>query len=452
MWSVTIVGALSFSLGLDSAGAGRGEARRLRASVPRCAIPLWRSAASTALAGDARTALGVTLENLGWPSDEDSPPPDFCLLTVPQEHSDKLQLLSAEAARATSANLLIGVLGMAIGDGKEFDREPGFSLLAGCWPANTQAKPFVVSADRFPSWSQLVDDEPTTTKPSFLLFADPFSAVQQVTAILNDRCPGSVVAGGLSCPTTESTPSLALYMRGAQCRALPAGSMIGLRLQGENFELHTATAQGAAPVGPSFVVTKGGGPDGNLVSELDGAPALQRLSEVAQAAGSAEPRLLRLIQRALLCGMSVEADDDDGDGGAEEGVAAAPDLLIRQVLGANNDGGLFLGDRVRSRFTSAHEQLFAIGLHQAAPCSLNPHSVAAHVDPLSPEQVRVGSTRVQFHVRDEQAAHDELDLLLGRYRVERQFSGRFERARPLGCVRARLEQWTWPALTPTLGR
>ena len=55
---------------------------------------------------------------------------------------------------------------------------------------------------------------------------------------------------------------------------------MGLRLSGANFELHTATAQGAAPVGPSFVVTKGGGPDGNLVLELDGAPALQRLGEV----------------------------------------------------------------------------------------------------------------------------------------------------------------------------
>ena len=40
---------------------------------------------------------------------------------------------------------------------------------------------------------------------------------------------------------------------------MPPGSCIGLSLRGPNFELHSLTAQGAAPVGPSWLVTAGGG-------------------------------------------------------------------------------------------------------------------------------------------------------------------------------------------------
>ena len=100
--------------------------------------------------------------------------------------------------------------GMGIGGGHEYDTEAGISLLAGRWPAETVATPFVVTGiDKFPQWSELLkDDDARERAPGFLLFADPFSACTQVTGILNTLSPGSVVAGGLSCPTSESTPSL----------------------------------------------------------------------------------------------------------------------------------------------------------------------------------------------------------------------------------------------------
>ena len=317
---------------------------------------------------------------------------------MPQEHATALQQLSAAAARELSAELLVGVLGMAIGGTPthEYMKDgPGISLLAGKWPQATTAKTFIVSGERFPTWSEVASAK---DDPSFLIFADPFSACPQVTSILNSLCPGSVVAGGLSCPTTDEMPSLAWYTRGAQCRTLPPGSLIGLSISGENIEFHTATAQGASPVGPSFLVT--GGDGGNLVKELDGAPALQRLQEVAEEASSSDPRVLKLIQRALLVGVTVDAEATAGTSVTATAAAADADaseededFLIRQVMGVTNQGGLYVGDRVE-----------------------------------------VGTTRLQFHVRDEQAAHDELNLLLGRYRVERQFSGRFGEARPLGCL------------------
>ena len=173
--------------------------------------------------------------------------------------------------------------------------------------------------------------------------------------------------------------------------------------------MHSCTAQGAAPVGPSFVVTKG---EGNLVTELDGQPALERLQEVARAAAREEggERVVKLLQRALLVGSSIEIDETDevgsaagADSDAQDGARGGrrapvvaegePDFLIRGVLGADSKGGLYIGDRVTP-----------------------------------------GKSRVRFHCRDGQAAHEELAVLLQRYRLTRQFSGRFdgERSRPLG--------------------
>ena len=374
----------------------------------------FRSSVASAPASAGPASVAAVLSNLQWPSG--GPPPDFAVLTVPQEHADSLHSFSDEIARKISARILIGVLGQAIGAGKEFDQEPGLSLIAGTLPVGTAITPFVVSESRMPSLSTFDDGGEDRARPGFLVFADPYSAVSQVASLLNELCPSSVVAGGLSCPISDSSPSLALFENGV-CRALPTGSLIGVRLAGPNFEMHSCTAQGAAPVGPSFVVTKG---DGNLVTELDGQPALERLQEVARAAAREEggERVVKLLQRALLVGSSIEIDEtDETDETDEVGSAAGadsdglddaqgsrrvpvvadgePDFLIRGVLGADSKGGLYIGDRVTP-----------------------------------------GKSRVRFHCRDGQAAHEELTVLLQRYRLTRQFSGRFdgERSRPLGCM------------------
>ena len=368
----------------------------------------FRSSVASAPASAGPASVAAVLSNLQWPSG--GPPPDFAVLTVPQEHADSLHSFSDEIARKISARILIGVLGQAIGAGKEFDQEPGLSLIAGTLPVGTAITPFVVSESRMPSLSTFDDGGEDRARPGFLVFADPYSAVSQVASLLNELCPSSVVAGGLSCPVSDSSPSLALFENGA-CRALPTGSLIGVRLAGPNFEMHSCTAQGAAPVGPSFIVTKG---EGNLVTELDGQPALERLQEVARAAAREEggERVVKLLQRALLVGSSIEIDEtdevgsaagadsdglDDAQGSRRVPVVAdgEPDFLIRGVLGADSKGGLYIGDRVTP-----------------------------------------GKSRVRFHCRDGQAAHEELTVLLQRYRLTRQFSGRFdgERSRPLGCM------------------
>ena len=374
----------------------------LIASPPGLAALAFRSA--VAPAESAKDGLASALRQLNWQAAE--PAPDIALLCVPMDHASQLQELTAEAARSLGAKLLVGVVGAGvIGGGTEMDRpaEPGISLLAGILPDGTKATPFTVTQDKMPNWSAIIQSpeenaaDGTPPRPGFLLFADPFSAVAQVTSILNSLVPGACVAGGLSCPPSDSSSSLALYQAGARCRALPPGSLVGMQLSGPRFELHSLTAQGAAPVGRSFLVTKG---RDNLVEELEGEPTLAALQQVVEAA---DERVARLVQRALLVGLS---DPGSADGAGPGGAAASPDgagseeddddsrdFLVRTVLGATNKGGLVVGDRVE-----------------------------------------VGKTRLRFHVRDAISASEELNLRLKRYRLERTMSGRFGDRKPLGCM------------------
>jgi len=136
-------------------------------------------------------------------------------------------------------------------------------------------------------------------------------------------------------------------------------------------------AQGAAPVGPAFEVTKA---RNNLVLELGGRPAVERLTEVARSL-EGDKRTLALLRRALLVGVSFEAAEGEGDAMKDE-----RDFLIRQVLGSEASGGIYIGDAVR------------VGM------------------------------QLRFHVRDELAAQEDLKAVLGRYKLQRQFSGRFTKA------------------------
>ena len=343
-------------LATNASGLGLcSPAHRTRRRTSATMAMQWQSALGSADA-DWRTALSTTLANLTTSEEETS----LALLFVSQAHASHLREACSEVVQALSPEVLVAVVGAGVaGAGSELEGEPVFSILAGALPEDTALRPFLMTTDSMPNWPSLGDSVPEGSRPSFLLFADPYSPIVQAVNCLDDAFPASVVAGGLSCPTSESGPSLALYTRGAQPRVLPSGSVLGLVLGGPRLEVHTACAQGASPVGPTFTVTAG---QDNLVEALDGVPALERLQQVAQEAASSDERLLRLLQRALLVGLPVRA----GDG--------VDDFLIRQVVGATPDGGLVLGG----------------------------------------ERVVAGETQLRFFVRDEIASDADLRLVLDR--------------------------------------
>ena len=94
-------------------------------------------------------------------------------------------------------------------------------------------------------------------------------------------------------------------------------------------------SQGCRPIGQPFTVTKS---ERNLVFELAGQPAMQRLQELVLAADEHERELMR---QGLHVGVVVDEHKLDFTRG---------DFLVRNVLGADqSNGALAVGDRVRGR-------------------------------------------------------------------------------------------------------
>ena len=117
-------------------------------------------------------------------------------------------------------------------------------------------------------------------------------------------------------------------------------------------------SQGCRPIGRPLVVTRA---ERNVVYELAGQPALERLMEMARNGMSESD--IRLINQGLHLGLVIDEHKADFGRG---------DFLVRNVIGADQSNG-------------------AIGVGDV---------------------VEVGTT-VQFHVRDADAADEDLRELLG---------------------------------------
>jgi small ligand-binding sensory domain FIST len=124
----------------------------------------------------------------------------------------------------------------------------------------------------------------------------------------------------------------------------------------EDVPVRAVVSQGCRPIGTPLTVT---GAERNLVFELAGQPAMARLQELVEAATDAERDLMR---NGLHLGVVVDEHKLDFSRG---------DFLVRNVLGADQQTGAV-----------------AIG-----------------------DNVEVGTT-LQFHVRDADAADDDLRALL----------------------------------------
>jgi small ligand-binding sensory domain FIST len=96
--------------------------------------------------------------------------------------------------------------------------------------------------------------------------------------------------------------------------------------------VETVVWEGCRPVGAPYTVTRA---EGNLLAELGGRPALQRLGELAE---SLDPDDRQLLARGVHLGRVIDEHKVDFTRG---------DFLIRGVLGADRSGGaLVVGDEV----------------------------------------------------------------------------------------------------------
>ena len=151
-----------------------------------------------------------------------------------------------------------------------------------------------------------------------LLLPDPYSfPTEAALAFLHTRHPGVPILGGIASARTDEG-SAALFVNG---EVVEEGA-VGVRFDG--VEILPCVSQGAAPVGPELTVTAG---EGNVIAELAGRPALEKLRDVIGELDDAERAL---VANGLLLGIVI----DGGKPSYERG-----DFLVRGLVSVDPEDG-----------------------------------------------------------------------------------------------------------------
>jgi small ligand-binding sensory domain FIST len=169
---------------------------------------------------------------------------------------------------------------------------------------------------------------PRLEHPSLVAFlADPFTfPMGPFLTKLNDERSGLPLVGGIAAGGGEPEAQ-ALIVDGD----VHVHGAIGVVVSGAH--VLTAVSQGCAPIGRDSVVTRA---EGNVVHELAGKPALERLhEEIAEL----PPADRILAAQGILVGLVIDENKPEYGRG---------DYLMRAVLGADEDSGaIAIGDQAR---------------------------------------------------------------------------------------------------------
>jgi small ligand-binding sensory domain FIST len=249
--------------------------------------------------------------------------------------------------------VLIGGTAVAVAGGpREIEENPALTVFAARLDGATLT-PVTLRVQETPDGAALTGwPSPDQSPASLLLFADPFTfPVDAFLQRVNRDLPGLQIIGGLASAAGSAGGNRLVL----DDRVVDEGA-VGVFVDGGGIEVRTLVSQGCRPIGRPYVVTRG---EQNLIEELGGKPAIERLQELAGAASEEERELLR---RGLHVGLVVDEHKAEFSRG---------DFLVRNLLGADESSGAL-----------------AVG-----------------------EQVSVGQT-VQFHVRDAGAADEDLREML----------------------------------------
>lgn len=277
--------------------------------------------------------------------------PDAAVLFVTGPFAGAMEDIAATVRALLRPGSLIGATAASVlAGGREVEGEAAVSLFAMRLGAPTRTVRFAAERE-VDGWRINASSGASVEGATLVLLADPFSfPVEAFVDDLTARTPGLTIVGGLASSASGPNGNRlvaddAVHPDGAVGLLIPAG--VGVT---------PVVSQGCRPVGEALVVTKA---SGNLIEEIAGRPALDRL--MAQA-DEATPEDRTRMARGLHIGLVIDERKAEFDRG---------DFLIRAVLGA---------DHAR--------KAVAVGA-----------------------QVEVGST-VQFQVRDAASADEDLRDLL----------------------------------------
>jgi small ligand-binding sensory domain FIST len=286
---------------------------------------MTRIAAGLSTSASARTG-GVEAAHAAR-ADLGGATPDLAFVFLSQAHLPNAGEAVAAVWEELAPRHLLGCVaqGVLAGD-VELEDGPGVAVWAASLPG--------AGIECFHAHAEVADGEveiagfPELGDPSLVaLLVDPFTfPAGALLDRLNDERPGLPLVGGVAVgggqPGAQALVlDTELYEEGA----------VGAIVSG--VPVRVVVSQGCAPIGHDSVITKA---DGNVIFELAGRPALERLRDEVAALSEEEQSLVR---RGLLAGLVIDENKPEYGRG---------DFLIRGLLGADETtGALAVGERLR---------------------------------------------------------------------------------------------------------
>jgi len=265
--------------------------------------------------------VGQVMDGLG----DASRPPDLAVLFVTAAHAGAMEDIAGAVRSMLRPGTLLGCTAESIvGGAREIEQRPAVAL----WAGHTgPVAPFHVRVTPTADGNAVVGWPDVRQTSALLLLADPFTfPTDEVLQHLAEDRPGLPVAGGLA----SASPAPGGNRLVVDDRVLSDGA-VGAYLD-VDLDVAAVVSQGCRPVGDPFVITKA---EGNIVYELGGKPALERLQDVARMLD--EPDRQLLAQGVHLGRVIDESKTTFGPG----------DFLVRNVLGGDpSNGAIAVGDLV----------------------------------------------------------------------------------------------------------
>ena len=258
---------------------------------------------------DWRFALAMVQPQLEAQRREHAPcEPTLGWLYLTDHHAGQAEALLAELQRHWPGVAWVGTVGVGVcASGVEYFDEPGLSVMLAELPASdfrvfSGARPL----GTFAAHTAQVHADPATPD------------LAELVADMSDRTATGYLFGGLA-----SARNRTLHIADAVLQGGLSGVAFSSRVA-----LVSRVTQGCQPVGRARRVTES---EGNVVTRLDGEPALDCLMADLGVAGR-EPREVLPQIRQTLVGLADPAERADAAGPSRRG-AFGPDTRVRHLIG-----------------------------------------------------------------------------------------------------------------------
>jgi len=261
---------------------------------------------------------------------------DLCLVFASGPHLPMAKWLLSEVQERLEPRNLIGCgAGGTLAQGREMEEGPGLVVWAASLPG-AEVSTMHLSAERDGEGFRLLGLPEELAGPSteeaggpgeaIIPLCDPFSFPSELLLEALERArPRTPVLGGLA---SASFAGGTVLLRDGDVHSDGAVAAI---LSG--VEVLPCVSQGAVPVGAEMAITAA---EGNVIGELAGKPAMERLGEVIAALPERERQL---AAAGVLLGIVIDENRPSYERG---------DFLVRPIIGADRDSGaLVTGERVR---------------------------------------------------------------------------------------------------------